>query len=359
VWLFLEALDVWLFRDGRPFDASDHRARSLFPPLPTVMQGAIRSHFLALKAAGPLNNRMAIESLVGSSSDVKGLRLRGPFLARREGGRIVRYLPQPLDAANVNGGAILTIRPASQPAAANSGVISSCPTPRLLGLSDEPVKGGIGGWLAEDDLRAYLRGGVVTAVTADSLFQLESRVGIARNDESRVAAEGALYEVEFVRPHADVGLLLELHGYPDWPNQGLMRIGGEGRAARFQAVVAEPWPAPTEPLPRRFKLFFATPAYFDGGWQPQGGAWSRFFEGEVHLVAAAVGRYQSVGGYDLAQARHKPSRRYVPAGSVYYFESDGRARVRPGLVQFAVTDSPTGNSYEAAIGFGQVLIEEW
>jgi len=359
VWLFLEALDVWLFRDGRPFDAlSDHRARSLFPPLPTVTQGAVRSHYLALNVTGPLNDRATIGSLVGSGSDVKELRLRGPFLARREGGRIVRYFPRPSDAVSVNG-ATNALKPASGPEPASSGVISSCPTPQLLGLSDEQVKGGIGGWLAEDDLRAYLRGNVVTAVTADSLFQFESRVGIARNDATRVTEEGALYEVEFVRPQADVGLLLELQGYADWPSEGLLRIGGEGRAARFQEVAPEPWPAPIERLPRRFKLFFATPAYFDGGWQPRGGAWSRFFEGDVNLVAAAVGRYESVGGYDLAEARHKPSRRYVPAGSVYYFESHGQARVRPGLVQDAVTDSPTGHSYEAAIGFGQVLIEEW
>ena len=45
--LFLEAVDVWLFRDGRPFDAGqDHSAVSRFPPYPTVIQGAIRSHHL-------------------------------------------------------------------------------------------------------------------------------------------------------------------------------------------------------------------------------------------------------------------------------------------------------------------------
>jgi CRISPR-associated protein Cmr3 len=48
--LLLEAVDVWLFRDGRPFDAgSDHRADSLFPPYPSVMQGVIRSHHLVVK----------------------------------------------------------------------------------------------------------------------------------------------------------------------------------------------------------------------------------------------------------------------------------------------------------------------
>jgi len=47
--LFFEAVDVWLFRDGRPFTAgSDHVAHSVFPPYPSVMQGAIRSNQLVL-----------------------------------------------------------------------------------------------------------------------------------------------------------------------------------------------------------------------------------------------------------------------------------------------------------------------
>lgn len=45
--LFIRPVDVWLFRDGKPFDAaSDHRARSLFPPYPSTMQGVIRSKAL-------------------------------------------------------------------------------------------------------------------------------------------------------------------------------------------------------------------------------------------------------------------------------------------------------------------------
>jgi CRISPR-associated protein Cmr3 len=49
----------------------------------------------------------------------------------------------------------------------------------------------------------------------------------------------------------------------------------------------------------------------------------------------------------------KPARRYVPAGSVYYFECQGEARLRPDLVQNAITD------YGAQIGFGQVIVTNW
>lgn len=349
--LFLEPVDVWLFRDGRPFDAgSDHRARSLFPPYPSVIQGAIRSHSLVLQGID-LCDPGAIAAAVGTADDVGNLRLRGPFLARREGDRVMRYLPQPADALTVDAERH-TLRPASAPRPPDEGVLTSAPTPCLLGLDDEPGKDEAELWLAEADLHRYFRGATVAGVPARELFQRESRFGIGLDRQRHTTTEGALYEAEFIRPCRDVGLLVEVEGYPGWPRSGVLRIGGEGRAAQFEQVDALPWPAPPQPLPPRFKLYFATPASFSAGWQPRDG-WGQFFLGRVQLVAAAVGRYESVGGFDLATGRHKPARRYVPAGSVYYFQAEGAAQPRPDLVQAAVTE--TG----AEIGFGQVFIEEW
>ncbi len=373
--LFLEPIDVWLFRDGRPFDAgSDHRAQSRFPPYPTVLQGAVRSHHLVVRGVD-LRDQRAVAAAVGTADDFGALRMRGPFVARREGARLVRYLPQPADAlvlsddevaqlpAQQRHAGLLWLRSATPPRAPDGMLVTSAPTPRLLGLGDAPRNGREGLWLSEDALRRYLRGEAVAALPGEQLFARESRLGIARDDTRRTTREGALYEVEFVRPAPDVGLLAEVEGYDGWPAHGLMRLGGEGHGARFAQVGhgetdlagadVAPWPAPPEPLPARFKLYFATPTYFAGGWQPADGNWGGFFAGDVKLVAAAVGRYESVGGFDLARNGHKPARRYVPAGSVYYFVADGAARLRPELVQRAVTD------WGAEIGFGQILVEEW
>lgn len=357
--LFLEPLDVWLFRDGRPFDAgSDHRARSLFPPYPSVIQGVIRSHQLVVQGID-LRNRQQIVAAVGTADDLLELRLRGPFLARRErsGGReaILHYLPQPADAVSIDR-ETHTVRPAASPERPGEGLLTSAPTTHLLSLRDEPAKGEANLWLRQDELARYLQGTTVNGTTAAALYERESRFGIGLDGATRTAREGALYEAEFIRPCPGVGLLVEVQGYDGWPDQGVLRIGGEGRAAAFTQVTVAPWPAPPDPLPRRFKLYLATPARFDGGWQPAGGDWGGFFAGEVRLVAAAIGRYESIGGFDLAAAphgAHKPAYRYVPAGSVYYFETDGDARLRPDLLQAAVTD------HGAAMGFGQILIEEW
>lgn len=347
--LFLEAVDVWLFRDGRPFDAlSDHRAQSIFPPYPSMIQGAIRSHHLVVKGVD-LRDPRQIASTVGTIDDYRDLRLRGPFLARRENSQIVRYLPVPAHAIPTKDGYI-ALTPQEPPR-----TVRTCtPTPMLLWPKGEPQKGDFGQWLPEQQLRSLLTELgtplLATGVSDDELFLRESRLGIARN-ERRTTEEGALYEVEFIRPQKDAGLLVEIEGYYGWPSQGVMRIGGEGRAARFERVNAEPWPVTFGSLPKQFLIYFATPTYFANGWHPE--SWEKFFDGAVKLQAAALSRFQSLGGFDWAANSHKPARRYIPAGAVYFFTTESATRLKPDLTQNAITD------FGAEIGFGQILIGEW
>ncbi|MEW5960175.1 MAG: type III-B CRISPR module-associated protein Cmr3 [Chloroflexota bacterium] len=348
--LFLEAVDVWLFRDGRPFDAfSDHRAESLFPPYPGVMQGVIRSHHLVVKGVD-LRDKQAIMDTVGTATDYKGLCLRGPFIARQQqDGQIVRYYPLPADATPQGSEQFQALRPRPKP----PGVLSNVPTPMLLLSEDKPQKAEFKQWLDEESLFQYLKGQPVKPIPSSELFGWETRLGIGRDDERRITREGALYEVDFIRPRQNVGLFVEVAGYEGWPASGLLRIGGEGRGARFTKVNASTWPSLPVPLPTYFKVYFATPTYFTSGWQPQ--SWGSFFEGNVTLQAAALNRYESIGGFDWAKNDHKAARRYVPAGSVYYFRCEGEARLKPGLIQNALTD------FGAEIGFGQIIIpeEEW
>jgi len=121
----------------------------------------------------------------------------------------------------------------------------------------------------------------------------------------------------------------------------------------FKPENVEPLPAAPEKTDR-FKVYFATPTYFETGWQPAD--WGKFFAEPVELVGAAVNRYEILGGFNWiadpdGSSAHRPARRFVPAGSVYYFE--GNALLKPGLPQQAITD------FGAEIGFGQTIIKEW
>jgi CRISPR-associated protein Cmr3 len=354
--LFLSPVDVWLFRDGRPFSAgSDHRAESLFPPPPSVVQGALRSHHLVIKGV-PLHDRERVAEVVGTTTSFPaGFRIRGPFVAREEKEEadsttsMHRYFPLPEDACNVSGreDVFRAVAPVTK-----NGILTRCPTPRLLLESGEPRKREGEWWLREDQMANYLKGQDVTAQRADTLYVRELRPGISLDAGRRTTSEGMLFEAEYIRPRDGVGLEVRVDGLDGWPDSGVLRLGGESRAARFlQLPPAPPAPAPA-PLPERFKLCFATPTYFERGWQPAD--WTTFFEGEADCVAAAVGRYRSIGGFDMAgsvgtEGVHKPARRYVPSGSVYFFESKGHSRLR---TDFVCDDS-------APIGWGQVIVGTW
>lgn len=119
-------------------------------------------------------------------------------------------------------------------------------------------------------------------------------------------------------------------------------------------MITDPHPFPSAEIPKgNAKIYFATPTFFKYGWLPND--WSKFFDGNFQLAAAAVDKPISVGGIDLAKSyrnshnMHKPARRYVPAGSVYFF--DGKLKLKSNLQ--AVTDDGEN------LGFGQIIIGRW
>lgn len=125
-----------------------------------------------------------------------------------------------------------------------------------------------------------------------------------------------------------------------WPpgDSGLLSLGGEGRAATYTVLAAPAfWPQRQD---GGRKLYLATPTQFDNGWQAAN--WDRYFSRAGELQAAAVRRHQLVGGWDLANNRPKPMRRYVPVGAVYTFS--GRLQTeavnQPMIYRFSVKEQP-------------------
>jgi CRISPR-associated protein Cmr3 len=349
MYLFLAPEDVWLFRDGRPFDAaSSHRARSLFPPYPSVLQGVIRSHQLVLKGVDLQNKEMIIKT-VGTTEDYGSLQMRGPFLAKYQGGKLTRFFPRPADWFPVNeeSDQIHALTPVKRSVEVSTNT-SDVDLPYLLFSSGfKPGKKEYGEWLAEDDLKIYLSGKPVTPHKSKDLFVRESRVGIKLGTATRSTEQGMLYEAEFIRPAKEAGLYLEVNGYDDWPTQGMLKIGGESHAASFQNVEAQALDAPPKSLNGRFKVYFASPAYFKNGWEPSN--WKDFFGIEIKPVAVALQGHDTIGGFDYARHGDKPSLRYVPAGSVYFFESEKE------ISSIAPVFAEAGSQ----IGFGQVIFANW
>ena len=376
-WIFLEAEDVWLFRDGRPFSAGEeHMARSVFPPSPLTVQGVLRSHIGAQQGVPwdeyrDQNTARAqqVAALIGepptphSPGTLGQFAMAGPYVARREGDTYYRYFPLPADvAASEQGMAILT--PQEKVIVANWPVEGLLPAWTELENVDDKLTRDV--WLREDAFADYLKGTLPSRddkerwVKSSSLYKTEHRFGINIDAQLGRTREGMLYQAAFIRPCKDVGLLVWIADGLLTQAEGFLAMGGERRAARYQTVPPEAlyaaradWPTVTG---RRLKLVFLTPAYFSHGWWPINGDWTPFFAGaQPRLVAAALKRPISIGGWDLAAQQPRAMHHYVAPGSVLYFEADGDFQ----LNAWAVTETPPGLPDHTAMGFGQVAVGEW
>lgn len=379
--LFVEPLDVWLFRDGRPFTAgADHHARSVFPPGPRTLYGALRTKLLfdaVERGEGRLSDRAFVERTVGGPDDLTRLTLRGPLLGRRgPAGEVTRFFPAPLDLARIEAEADDAV--SWQLLAPETGVPGLVTDAGLAvpwaATAGRPAPAE-GHWLAERDFFATLLGDPRPATPASQLYDTERRTGVeldagasgrpaGHSQPRRVVREGRLYTVTFVRPAPGVGLCLDVDGMNGLGETGLLGLGGEGRASRYQVM-----PAPALDRTRvrervvqagRLKLVLATPALFGGGWLP---AWidaaSRTTTAEVaglRLVAAAVGRPQAVGGFDVSAGRPRATRPAAPAGSVYWL-----AEIERGAAgrAFDLLDGQAVSDEAATIGFGLCYLGVW
>ena len=356
----IKALDTLFFRDGRPFfSGEDNVASGIFPPLPSVAYGALRSAYFS----GDLESL----KLANCPGDPTGsLRIKGLYL---QVGEDICF-PLPADCIKLkeekdNKALLLQMRKA--PGA------SSCPAPMVLAPpGEEEVKAVEDGLLDHNTINEYLN-----LRTKEFYYRQltdyilpEPKTGIGRNRKTGTAEDHMLYRVNMRRLEArmqkgiesmEVSILVEFSGV-DLPDKGLLKLGGEGKAVYYEALTKDEaedlsFAAPAFKA-KRFKLYFVTPTVFAGGWLP---LWldKDTLTGEyrgikLKLLAGAVGKYIHVGGFDMNKGWPKTMRRAVPAGSVYYLEiiSGDMAEVIKAFHRVNLSDY---DSY-AAQGFGLTLV---
>jgi CRISPR-associated protein Cmr3 len=349
MWLLFEPVDVLLFRKSKPFTAGESFwARSVFPPPPAPFIGAIRSKIIAENNVSfdDYNKRARtarrIIDKIGNASSLGAIEAAGPFLCDRNGEQLEVYFPAPLD--------VLERKPDRQgnllqPYQSPWPVTSNSPLNWLLRSTEEAGVPPEGKFLSAGALRQYLEGTRGLEIKGNDLAMRELRVGIEFSG-ARTAAEGKFYSIEFLRLHEDasrkVGFLMKLDGIDsvNKTKEGILKIGGEGRASAYCDVTGKLPNGMVELIEgdflvsklagkTRFKLYLASPAIFEDGWLPGGLTKNgdsftlKIGSLDCKVVTAAVGKPVLIGGWDLAKKKPRPNRKAVPAGSVYYFEKIG------------------------------------
>lgn len=331
-WYLLEPRDPLMVRDGRPFGLDTDGARSLdFPPC-SVTAGALRTRVGFAVGGG--------QAFGLSPTDARNIEVTGPLLARlrtKDGGAEL-LLPAPRDCVLFPAapGSPAWDRHPLSPRPAEGERTSS------LAVDLRPVSGGSlpQGKPAKDapafwraaTLRAWLdrpTGGAPSPLLrADTHPGLphEPRTHVSIDPKTDTADDGKLFSTDglrFVSGAAYRGaegafaadrLALLLRCDDARLRPGTLPLGGERRLSALTAAPKQAdwlWPAPA--VKGRARVALLTPAYFAGGAVPAqiGGA---------KVVAAAVGRPLTLSGWDIAAGGPKATRRYAPAGSVYWVE---------------------------------------
>ncbi len=370
-WLFIEANDVLMFRDSRPFAAGQNFvARSMFPPTPRTMQGVIRTHYLEVKGvdwAAYKEGRVAPEILkaIGGPDDLGDLRLEGPFVARQVDGRdkIERLVRAPFDLLQRkgDGGAqsLVLLAPERERSFATNAPFDGWRALRGPD-ADNPEYEEVSGWLDDAGLQNYLAGKLPARIIKDAgeegkdsgVFDREERVGLGLDYGRRTGRQSLFYHAQFVRPRPGVGLLVSVNRGLFSSEQGVIAIGGEGRMGRYRRVSYTPILSPVKS--GRIKIVLLTPAYFSGGWQPRNGDWSPWLGKDARLVSMAIGKPLLISGWDLAKNRPRSLHHYLPAGSVFFFEN-----AQPPQQDMPFTETPPRSPDAGAMGFGAFAAANW
>lgn len=314
----IQATDTLFFRDGRPFSMGDDSfAQGVFPPPPSVLYGALRSAYISKG----LEDDLHLNELIKESEN-----LRFNFIGLQVGSSPYFPLPMDLIVPKPIGKAPLKTKPLKL---VDAPKFSNAQTSKIL----KPEHDG----KTEDDtfliellaFENYLEG------TSDQLnvkkrsdfLTSEPKIGIGRDRDSNIADGGKLFRIQANRLSKidsrgnlmQLRFLLDLEGL-DVPKNGWMTLGGERKVAIFEKMESIEIIRPNIET-SRFKIYIATPAVFEAGWKPE----KLLQKHGLTLLAAAIDRPLSIGGWDLEKNKPKPMVQCVPAGAVYYVEASSTA----------------------------------
>lgn len=369
---FMEPLDVLFLRGNKLFGDPGSHGESLVPPWPSVAAGAIRSRMLAddrVDLAAFAAGKVAHPTL-GTPTAPGAFTVKAFQLARRHtDGRVEVLVAPPADLVIAKGESEVTVR-RLQPTPLAKGLSASSGLPLLPVLTEsERGKPAGGYWLLESGWQKYLVGQTPAAndlVSSAQLWGIDHRVGVGLDAEQRRAADGRLFSVQAVamkkREHGgcDVGFLASVAGAAI-PQSGLVRLGGDGRGAALHAApTKQPQADPAALLAdHRCRLVLSSPGVFADGWRLPGvDADGRF---DLHgvrgrLVCAAVPRFETVSGWDLAWRKPKPALRAAPAGSVYWLdELDATPNALDKLAAHGLWAEPCEDAARRAEGFNRFV----
>jgi len=308
----IDSLDTLFFRDGKPFGSSDDNwASSLNYPNLSTIYGAIRSTYFS-------QNNLDINKADSSEDITKNLRINGIYFYDNEEETLLFKVPQDLYIVEDKLKLFKLIKNKS----------TNNPLEYIFEAKDEDIeKKEV--FITESTLLDYLElfkpekeeEIEFSFYEVENYIRTEAKIGIGRNKNRKSIEEGKLYRVGAKR-YNNLSIIVDFDGI-NLKEKGLMRLGGEGKGVYYEEFFIEDFPKIKELSSDIFKTYLLTPAIFRNGWCPD--FLDKEFKGEINgvkvqLIAAALGKNEFIGGWDIKNNLPKKMYKAVPSGSVYYFK---------------------------------------
>jgi len=389
--LFFKFPDPVLFRTNMPFDAGIHRrATSFFPPTPSTMQGAIRSKiilesgisfqewmkFLEKEDASIESNSKLpqLKEKIGDSNSLGKLTLKGPFVASKIDGEVKVYFSVPLDVVaerkKKSLGKIFILKPLTNNPLGNGYSLKYSDAqqhsiPKLLWLkTDKKIEALENSFMSIDAFGRYLLSEEFLPgdiINGKDIYGTERRAGIWR--ENKRVKEGMLYYADFVRLKENFGLVEDVRyeNTEELPlkNDGTVALGGQGKAAYYESLSRDPFEVIfklKDKVIRKtketnsLKIVFVTPAFFENPLKV-------IEDNSLEFVTASIGKPTTIGGWNFAQNSPKEARKYIPAGSVYYFKIKDKEKIEKIFDRYWFKSILEGQF--SKFGYGITLLGIW
>lgn len=364
--------DPLVVRDGRPNQGRSESATLAFPA-PATVAGVVRTR------AGSDPEGRFVERDPGA---LRAIELRGPLLARmdRDGADAeALYAPAPRDALMLGAGGTRALH-ALRPLDDVDGALFDEGTPEtLVGVprgeaAEGKVPADLPAWWRWESLERWL---AREPATADQLLDgglrplpREHRMHV-KLGAAGVAEDAMLFEtagLRFSEGVRDLAVFVDLtlaEGQALRPGVG--PFGGERRLARWSSS-AKAMPAMPDAMRAhlagdgrrvRVRVVLLTPAWFAAGSTPAGGEGAALGAREgvsTRLVASIVPRPETISGWDFERGGPKPTRRLVPAGSVFWLDLEGSAEDRLRWAEGVWMRNVSDGEQERRDGFGLAVL---
>jgi len=332
----IEPYDVLLFRDGRPFNPGDW-AYSIFPPLPSTFQGAIRAKIWMKQdnLRKNLSNPNVIDGWLSPDENKMTLKFYGPFIKKGE----EIYFPLPLNLLFSEDGEIYFAEPQ------DTGRLVKIQNTNIQNIqkitwvkTEKKVEVKTINFISLEGLIRYLNGYkgkdlIENFLSWNEIYINDGRLCININPSSNtVKEEDGVYRVGYVQLLENIKFVMwmeaereeeKLFELFDKDNLKVLQLGGERRTIKY-TVEKHDFKCLFENVKEEIKkkvltsnkckILFLTPMDYDK-WYPQGSLYS-----SLNLVGAVVGSDVKIGGWDLQKGSPKVLRRGINAGSVFWYE---------------------------------------